>query len=84
MNLRFSLLDRTVAGFLAVSAVSTSVAGQPPEDEESHALEEITVTGMRVTAGGARDAKFARAESSTGASRTPTRSRPKVCSGSTI
>jgi Ca-activated chloride channel family protein len=56
------LLDRTIAGFLAAFAISAPVASHPPDDEESQRLEEITVTAMRVTGGGARDAKFARRE----------------------
>ncbi|HWN38549.1 MAG TPA: hypothetical protein VNP02_08640, partial [Gammaproteobacteria bacterium] len=62
MNRWIGLLNRTAAGFLAASALSISVTGQAPSDEEKQLLEEIAVTGMRVTAGGARDAKFARAE----------------------
>ena len=62
MNRWIGLLNRTVTGFLAASALSTSTAAGPPEDDEQHALEEITVTAMRVTAGGARDVKFARGE----------------------
>src|SRR6187200_1088622 len=62
MNRWIGLLNRTAAGFLAASALSIPVTGQAPSDEERQLLEEITVTGMRVTVGGARDAKFARAE----------------------
>jgi Ca-activated chloride channel family protein len=62
MNRWIGLLNRTVTGFLAASALSTSTAAGPPEDDEQHALEEIAVTGMRVTVGGARDVKFARGE----------------------
>jgi Ca-activated chloride channel family protein len=58
---------RAVLGFLAGSALSVSAAMQQPNDEESQLLEEIIVTaGMRVTAGGAQDLKFARAEISGG------------------
>jgi Ca-activated chloride channel family protein len=56
------LLNRTVTGFVAASALASSAPAQPPDDEETYSLEEITVTAMRVTAGGARDAKFARDE----------------------
>ena len=62
MNRWTGLLNGTVAGFLAASALSTGVPAQPPEDKEQQALEEIVITGMRVTVGGARDTKFARAE----------------------
>src|SRR4029453_998540 len=62
MNRWIRLLSRTATGFLAASALSIPATAQAPDDEEQHSLEEITVTGMRVTAGGARDAKFARAE----------------------
>lgn len=62
MNRWICLLNRTAAGFLAASALFASTLAQPPEDKETQLLEEIIVTGMRVTAGGARDAKFARAE----------------------
>ena len=62
MNRWTGLLSRTVPGFLAVSALSALTAAQPPDDEETHSLDEIVVTGMRVTAGGAQDVKFARAE----------------------
>src|SRR6185503_10476039 len=62
MNCWTGLLNRTATGFLAASALAVSTLAQPPDDEETKVLEEITVTGMRVSAGGARDAKFARAE----------------------
>jgi Ca-activated chloride channel family protein len=62
MNRWTGLLNRKAAGFFAASAFSLSVPAQLPEDEETHSLEEIVVTGMRVSAGGARDAKFARDE----------------------
>ena len=59
MNRWTGLLSRTVPGFLAASALSALTAAQPPDDEETHSLDEIVVTGMRVTAGGAQDVKFA-------------------------
>jgi Ca-activated chloride channel homolog len=62
MNRWTGLLTRTVTGFVAASTLSTLGLAQPPDDEENHSLEEITVTAMRVSAGGARDAKFARRE----------------------
>ncbi|HEX7236827.1 MAG TPA: VWA domain-containing protein [Gammaproteobacteria bacterium] len=62
MNRWIGLLDRTVTGFLAASVIATLASAQPPEDKEQQALEEITVTGMHVTVGGARDVKFARGE----------------------
>src|SRR5688572_2277848 len=67
MNRWIGLPNRTVTGFLAAFALSAPAAAAAPDDEESHLLEEITVTaGMRVTAGGAQDLKFARAEISGG------------------
>jgi Ca-activated chloride channel family protein len=62
MNRWTGLLTRTVTGFLAASTVSTLGVAQPPDDEDNHSLEEITVTALRVSPGGARDAKFARRE----------------------
>src|SRR5687767_14989249 len=56
------LLNRTVTGFAITTALAILASAQPPDDEETYSLEEITVTAMRVTAGGARDAKFARDE----------------------
>src|SRR5688572_2951993 len=62
MNRWTGLLTRTVTGFLAAWTLSTLGVAQPPDEEENYSLEEITVTSMRVSAGGARDAKFARGE----------------------
>jgi Ca-activated chloride channel family protein len=66
MNRWIGLLTRTATGFLAATTVSILGVAQQPDDEETHSPEEITVTAMRVSAGGARDAKFSRDEIAAG------------------
>jgi Ca-activated chloride channel family protein len=63
MKVWIGLPRRAVLGVLAVSALYASAAAKQPDDQEEQVLEELIVTGsMRVTAGGAQDLKFARAE----------------------
>lgn len=50
------------AAAAALTVIATAIAVEPDRDKDQQALEEITITGSRVTAGGAKDINFARAE----------------------